>query len=81
MIITMSKGQQITIPAKIREEFKLGVGSKIEIEEKAGKIILKPIIEDLEKIFEETKNIKPKHRLSAEQMDELNERVMAKWIF
>lgn len=78
MIITMSKGQQITIPAKIREEFKLGVGSKMEIDEKAGKIILKPIIDDLEKVFEETKNIKPKHKLSAEQMDDLNERLMSK---
>ena len=75
MIVSVSKGQQITIPAEIRNHLGLNVGSRIDIEEKNGNIILKPIGEDLEKLFKETKNIKPKHRLTAEQMDELNERM------
>ena len=48
MIISISKGQQITIPANIREALGLTIGSKVEIEEENGKIILKPIEEDLE---------------------------------
>ena len=31
MIITISKGQQITIPANIRENLGLNVGSKVEM--------------------------------------------------
>ena len=31
------------------------------------------ILEDLNKVFEEVKNMKPKHNLTAKQMDELVE--------
>lgn len=75
MIVTISKGQQITIPADIRNEFGWDIGSKIEIEQKEGRIILKPIGEDLDKIFERAKKIKPKHRLTVKQMDDLNEKI------
>ena len=73
MITSISKGQQVTIPAEIRKKLGLDIGSKMEIEQKHGKIILKPVGEDLEKLFKEAKKIKPKHNLTAEQMDELNE--------
>lgn len=33
----------------------------------------KQICADLEQLFKETDKIKPKHKLTAEQMDELNE--------
>lgn len=75
MIVTVSKGQQITIPANIRNELGLDVGSKVEITKKDTKIIITPIGNDLDQVFEETKNIKPKFKLTAEQMDEINERM------
>ncbi len=75
MIITISKGQQITIPANIRENLGLNVGSKVEMEEIDGKIILRPIEENIQEIFKNAKKIKPKHGLNAKQMDELNEKV------
>lgn len=42
---------------------------------KQNKIIVQPIGEDLEEMFEKAKHIKPKHNLTAERMDELNERL------
>ena len=75
MIVTISKGQQITIPAEMRKELKLKIGSKVEMVKGKNEIIIKPIEGDLEKLFEEAKNIKPKHNLTAKQMDELNERM------
>ncbi|MBI4141531.1 AbrB/MazE/SpoVT family DNA-binding domain-containing protein [Candidatus Woesearchaeota archaeon] len=73
MIVTVSKGQQITIPADIRAEFGLHVGSKVEVEHKKGRIIIKPVGDDIETVFKLAKKIKPKVHLTAEQMDELNE--------
>lgn len=75
MIITISKGQQITIPSEFRKELNLKVGSRVELIKKRNKIIIQPIEEDIEELFEKAKNIKPKHNLTAEQMDELNERL------
>lgn len=75
MIVTISKGQQITIPSEIRKELKLKVGSKVEVIKKQNKIIIQPIEEDLDELFKKAKHIKPKHNLTAEQMDELNERL------
>ena len=73
MIVTISKGQQITIPAEMRKDLKLKVGSKVEVVKGKNKIIIKPIEGDLEELFKNAKNIKPKHSLTAEQMDELIE--------
>lgn len=75
MIIKISKGQQITIPANIREELGLEIDSRIDLEVKDGSIIIKPIDEDLDKVFKKAKNIKPKYGLTPKQMDELNERL------
>lgn len=73
MIVEMSKGRQITIPAKIRNELDLVTGSKLEIIKRDNEIVLKPIGDDLDKMFNEAKSIKPKHNLTPKQMDELNE--------
>lgn len=73
MIVEMSKGRQITIPARIRSQFELDIGSKLEIEKKDNIILLKPIREDINKLFKRASNVKPKHKLSAKKMDELNE--------
>ena len=75
MIVEISKGKQITIPAEIRNQFHLDIGSKLEILSKKKEIILKPVGDDLDKLLEEAKKVKPKHNLTAEQMDELNERL------
>ena len=73
MIVEVSKGRQITLPADIRNEFNLDIGSKLEIEKRNDEIVLKPVGEDLKKMFRNAKSIKPKHRLSAWKMDKLNE--------
>ena len=73
MIVKVSKGQQITIPSKFRKELSLHVGSKVEMIKKGNKIIIQPIEEDLSKLFEEARKIKPKYKLTAKQMDELIE--------
>jgi len=75
MIVEITKGRQITIPARIRSEFDLVTGSKLEIIKRENEIVLKPIGHDLDKMFKHAKNIKPKHNLTAKQMDELNERL------
>jgi len=73
MIVAISKGQQITIPSQYRQELNLNIGSKVELIKRGNKIIIQPIDEDLSKLFEEAKKIKPKHKLTAKQMDELIE--------
>ncbi len=75
MIVTISKGQQVTIPASIRNELGLHIGSKVEIEQDDGVIVIKPIDADLEHLFKQAKKIKPKHELTAEQMDTVNEKL------
>ena len=73
MIISISKGQQITIPSKYRKDLNLRIGSKVEMLKKGNKIVIQPIEEDLSVLFEEAKRIKPKHKLTAKQMDKLIE--------
>ncbi|MBI2141152.1 AbrB/MazE/SpoVT family DNA-binding domain-containing protein [Candidatus Woesearchaeota archaeon] len=73
MIVTVSKGQQITIPSRYRKDLNLRIGSKVELVKRRSEIIIKPIGEDLGKLFEQAKKLKPKYRLTARQMDELVE--------
>ena len=73
MIVTISKGQQITIPSEFRKDLKLKVGSKVEVIKKQNKIIIQPIEEDLDRLFGNARKILPKHKLTAKQMDELAE--------
>ena len=73
MIATISKGQQITIPSEYRKELNLHIGSKVEIIKKQNKIIIQPIEEDLHKLFESARKTKPKHNLTAKQMDKFVE--------
>jgi len=75
MIISISKGQQITIPSNIREKLGLDIGSKIEITEEHQKIILEPVGKELKTLFKNAKKIKSKHHLTVAQMDELNEKM------
>lgn len=74
MIVKMSKGKQVTIPAEIRNRFDLIAGSKFEIYSKDSQIVLKPIGNGLNRMFRQAKWVKPKQNLNSKQMDELNER-------
>ena len=73
MITRISKGQQITIPSEYRNEFGWRIGSKVELTKEGNKIVIKPIGEDLQKLFEEAKNLKPRFKFTAKQMDEVVE--------
>ncbi len=73
MITTISKGQQLTIPASMRELIGLDAGVKVDITLEDDRIIITPIGEDIEEVFKRSKRITPKKKMSAEQMDELNE--------
>ncbi len=75
MIITISKGQQITIPASMREMLGLNIGSKVDMDYEDGKIVIRPVGEELEEFFKLAKKWKPKHDLTAEQMDKINEQM------
>lgn len=74
MITAISKGQQITIPAEIRDCLGLGIGSKVDIEKEDDRIIIIPVGESIEKIFSEAKNIKPKKLMSHEEVEQTGER-------
>lgn len=73
MIVRVSKGQQITIPADYRKDLNLREGSNLEMIRRGDRMIIQPIGEDLEQLFREALTIKPKRKLTAEQMDELIE--------
>jgi len=73
MITKITNGQQITIPAALRNKLKLKPGTTVEIEIKGKKITISPIEEDLEEMFEKTKKIKPKINISPQEMDKLIE--------
>ena len=51
MIASISKGQQITIPVELRELLGLDVGSRVNIEEENGKIVIELLGNGLEHIF------------------------------
>jgi len=73
MIITISKGLQISIPAELRKQLNLSVGTRVELTKKGKELVIKPLDADLEQLFEEAKSRKPKYRMTAKQMDELIE--------
>lgn len=75
MITKLTSGLQITIPAEARKLLGITPNSLLEIviDKKEGKLILTTLKEDLDDLFEQAKKIKPKHKLTAKQMDELVE--------
>jgi len=69
----MSKGQQLTIPARFRKALHLREGSRVDIQKKNDAIIIRSIGVDIEQLFKQAKGVSPKHNLSAKKMDELIE--------
>ena len=75
MIVELSKGYQITIPAKIRKALNLKIGSPLELNFKKNKLTLGPIEQDIESMFKLAKSIKPKKKMTAEEMRALNDKL------
>mgnify|MGYP001572350262 CR=1 FL=1 len=77
MLTKISKGYQVTIPAKIRHEFGLDIGTTIDVEGREKEIVIKPLgmtsRNELLKLFKEAR--KYKHRLTPEQLDEMEEAI------
>ncbi|MFH1316311.1 MAG: AbrB/MazE/SpoVT family DNA-binding domain-containing protein [Candidatus Woesearchaeota archaeon] len=60
MIKTISKGYQLTIPAELRNELGMTIGSKVDIEMRDNKLIIKPIEENsIEEMFNRIDRMKP----------------------
>lgn len=76
MIKRISKGYQLTIPADIRKQFDLKIGSPIDIEIKKEEIILKPFDakKEMEKLFKEADKF-PRHSLTPEDLEKMEEGV------
>lgn len=73
MIVTISKGEQLTIPSALRKALNLAAGRKVEIIQRGKVLVIRPIGDELSKVFERADKFKPRHRLTARQMDELVE--------
>ena len=73
MIVSISKGYQLTIPAELRNELDITAGSRVDVTKIKDRIIIRPMQTDIDDIFQESKRIKPKHNLTARQMDSLIE--------
>ena len=74
MIKRISKGYQITIPAEIRKQFSLTIGTPLDIESKEEEIVLRPlnIKKELERLFKAADKF-PRHALSPEDLEKMEE--------
>ena len=72
MLTKVSKGYQITIPAKLRHKFGLNIGTAVDIEAEADKITIKPVKEELENLFKEANNFNA-HNLKAEDLEKMED--------
>ncbi|MAF35095.1 hypothetical protein CMO91_04590 [Candidatus Woesearchaeota archaeon] len=68
MIVTVSKGQQITIPAVFRKALNLRPGSRVELEKKANKLVIRPAGDDLETLFKEAGQVRAK-KMTPKEME------------
>lgn len=75
MIVEISKGYQITIPAEIRNELGLGIGTPLEVKKEDGKIVFSPIKENMQELFLNAKKMMPKKKMSVAEMEKLNEKL------
>lgn len=76
MLVQLSKGRQLTIPSEIRDALELDAGSKLEMTLKDKEIVLRPIGDDLKKLFDEAIRLNPKHKLTPKEMDAYNEALL-----
>ncbi len=79
MMVKIRKGWRIIIPSKFRKEFGWLDGSNVELTKEGNKVVIKPVGDDLQKLFKDSKNLKAKSKLTAKQMDEVVEREVNKY--
>ena len=72
-IVEVSKGRQITLPKTVRNKLHLIPGSKLEVIERDHELVLKPLGDDLKHLFERAHSMRPRRKLTPEQMDQVNE--------
>ncbi|MBI2650496.1 AbrB/MazE/SpoVT family DNA-binding domain-containing protein [Candidatus Woesearchaeota archaeon] len=72
MLTKISKGYQITIPAKLRHKFGLDIGTAIDIEAKKDSIVIRPVKEELKDLFKEANKFKA-HSLTAEDLEKMED--------
>lgn len=51
-LVEINKGRSLTLPAEIRRKYALKPGSRLELKEKDGEIVLTPLNANEENIFE-----------------------------
>ena len=75
MITKVSKGYQLTIPAKVRRKFGLEIGTSVDIEDRGKEIVIKPLSratkEELKELFKESDRYK--NTLTPEQLEKMEE--------
>ncbi|MBI5393570.1 AbrB/MazE/SpoVT family DNA-binding domain-containing protein [Candidatus Woesearchaeota archaeon] len=74
VILQVSKGYQITIPANLRKKYNIKIGSKLDLEEKGNQLSLELLEKpDWDKIFADVRKL-PKHNYTTEQLDAIFEK-------
>ena len=73
MLVKISKGYQLTIPAAIRSKFGLKPGVGVDISVKKNEIILTPL-EDvtIDDVYKRAQRFKP-HNLSAKDLEKMED--------
>lgn len=75
MMIKINKGYQITIPAEIRNELGLGIGTPLEVRKEDGKIVFSPIKENMQELFMNANKKIPKRKMTVTDMGKINEKL------
>ena len=82
MITKISKGYQITIPAKVRHKFGLEIGTAIDIEDNRKEIVIRPLHKAtknaLNKLFKESD--KYTNNLTPEQLEKMEEDILDNYL-
>ena len=69
MIVTMSKGFQISLPAHLRKKYGLKPGTRLHLQENGEELVLRPLTQPaLDKVFEEVLQRTP-HTLQPQELD------------
>jgi len=74
MLTKVSKGYQVTIPAKMRHKLGLDIGTTIDIEAKKDKIVIKPVKEELKELLEEANKFKS-HNLKIGDLEKIEDEI------
>ena len=74
MIVEISKGYQISVPASIRKKYNLEAGDKLELEDQDGKLLVTlPQEESWQEIWDEIDKTATEHQLTPEELDDFSD--------